>query len=342
MYKSVRINYANESASIQLLHMFSQSCEPIERYQDENWFAKMLTCLVTCLSNLLMTVTQCDTCVIVQSLLNHSGNCFAPLHQCSECKQVSALIGYHLTICNRLPDGTNSCSALCSEMRIALVEEYPPETVVVPFSRIQRYLRILQVSDVRDIMEAFLTIDDLQTPMQKTIGQPKRPLVRNLSTSKSYQPRLLSIVEALESGDKLKNAEGIGAEPIEEETYHEEPSAEELLYRYGRQENQAPKGDVKGPPENTTRIYGRSGPASLPVGSQRTMDPSSQNLSFSDRPVGTPGIGEVVYGLISQLLLVIRNWSKIKAELKGGRRRPRETREEGVILSKVYISYNNF
>ncbi|ESO88041.1 hypothetical protein LOTGIDRAFT_234809 [Lottia gigantea] len=83
---------------------------------------------------------------------------------------------------------------------------------------------------------------------------------------------------------------------------------------------------------DTQKTYGESRVTSLP------MDPSyrggDQFCSLEMRPVGQPGVGEVVYGTREQLRLVAHYWSKLKNTLKDTTTLPQQKREEGVILSK--------
>ncbi|KAK3604748.1 hypothetical protein CHS0354_017855 [Potamilus streckersoni] len=80
------------------------------------------------------------------------------------------------------------------------------------------------------------------------------------------------------------------------------------------------------------RIYNEEGPSSLP---NVHFHPSrGQLLSLIDRPMGIPGIGEVVYGNKWQLVKVAKFWGNLKLQYQMEGHLALHYREEGVILSE--------
>ena len=65
---------------------------------------------------------------------------------------------------------------------------------------------------------------------------------------------------------------------------------------------------------------------------------SQQLLSLEMRPVGEPGIGEVVYGTRNKLLKVSRYWTEIKNGVEQTGDLHNQLREEGVILAESRVN----
>nr|QNL15284.1 mitogen-activated protein kinase kinase kinase 8 [Littorina littorea] len=115
------------------------------------------------------------------------------------------------------------------------------------------------------------------------------------------------------------------------ETPDEQEEIMEIIRSYGKRRREEVSRKYSDDPYSTQRVYGGAGTMSMPEPQNRPIR-VEQNFSVEMKPIGVPGIGEVVYGTRQQLLLIARNWAQERDECKASGKCRYQHREEGVIL----------
>ncbi|KAL3831689.1 hypothetical protein ACJMK2_023411 [Sinanodonta woodiana] len=337
---------------------------PLQQEEAPPWqlHMELNSCLEMVVDNLdpiLEEALSCQICVTLSSHLKHFADCLLPYtSSCLICRQIFMFICVHVKTCidkaaylrQQKQQPQQQLAQICTVSLCKKIASFISGDV----DKLYRMLSHIWPR-VKKTLAGLLRSDEIWDPQSTEFPFPvKTPLGPRPSSGK-----ISTALPSIPEHESLPNSSSytsfshqVTAQSREGEEHDEteEPEDPHVLLRdnisvvdrnlvlgnaeIGDSSSEQAQNSVSDSNSSSFSgiIYNDQAPSSLP--NVHFHPTGGQLLSLTDRPMGIPGIGEVVYGNKWQLVKVAKFWGNLKLQYRMEGQLARHFREEGVIVSE--------